>query len=376
MLKARKYVGLESLPPSYSELFAQASKQSFFLSLPWFQNFERTVVGQNDTVLVYGVEEEAANDPCPRCALVLQQKRGEGGLLRLTTVEAMSNYYTSYFGPAMSVHEGDIAQLSSAFVSGLWQDRKSWDVINLRPLDPQSPIFTTTIQAFRELGMAVQTYFCFGNWYLEVGGRSYEEYFQTLPKGLRKNIPYETRKLEKTGRVRIELVTDAQGLEQALDDYEKVYNTSWRIPEPYPDFIRGLARTAAANGWLRLGVLYLNDEPAAAQLWIVHAGVASIYKICYQEQFATLSVGKILTTRMMQHALDVDKVSEVDYLSGDDAYKKDWMSHRRERWGIMAFNLRTVKGLMQATGHIGGRFAKRAFLRLHERLRGVDQNVT
>jgi hypothetical protein len=41
-------------------------------------------------------------------------------------------------------------------------------------------------------------------------------------------------------------------------------------------------------------------------------------------------------------------VAEVDYLIGDDAYKQDWMSHRRERWGIVAYNPRTLFGLAGA----------------------------
>ena len=58
--------------------------------------------------------------------------------------------------------------------------------------------------------------------------------------------------------------------------------------------------------------------------------------------------------------MTVDKVKFVDYLSGDDAYKRDWMSHRRERWGILAFNLRTPRGAIAAARHVGARAVKRA----------------
>jgi len=61
----------------------------------------------------------------------------------------------------------------------------------------------------------------------------------------------------------------------------------------------------------------------------------------------------------MQHALDIDRVHEVDYLTGDDAYKKDWMSARRERWGMVAFNPRTPRGLLEAAWHFGTRATKR-----------------
>ncbi|MFZ2388006.1 MAG: hypothetical protein WAW69_09375, partial [Polaromonas sp.] len=40
-------------------------------------------------------------------------------------------------------------------------------------------------------------------------------------------------------------------------------------------------------------------------------------------------------------------VTEVDFLIGDDAYKKNWMSHRRERWGIVAYNPKTLGGIFE-----------------------------
>jgi CelD/BcsL family acetyltransferase involved in cellulose biosynthesis len=114
-----------------------------------------------------------------------------------------------------------------------------------------------------------------------------------------------------------------------------------------------LIRTCAQQGWLRLGICRVDGEPAAAQLWIVANGIASIYKLAYDEKFASLSIGSILTARLMRHAIDIDKVREIDYLTGDEPYKQDWMSHRRTRWGIVAFNLRSPRGLLSAARHIG-----------------------
>jgi CelD/BcsL family acetyltransferase involved in cellulose biosynthesis len=122
-------------------------------------------------------------------------------------------------------------------------------------------------------------------------------------------------------------------------------------------------------GALRLGIIYIDGEPAAAQLWIVHNGCALIYKLAYDERFADLSVGTILSAALFQHALDVDKVAVVDYLSGDDAYKKDWMSARRERWGILALNPRSLHGALAIARHIGGRAVKRVALLLSNRFR-------
>ena len=54
----------------------------------------------------------------------------------------------------------------------------------------------------------------------------------------------------------------------------------------------------------------------------------------------------------MRHALDDAAVTEVDHLTGDDRYKRDWMSHRRERWGIVAFNPGTARGFMEGAANL------------------------
>jgi hypothetical protein len=34
----------------------------------------------------------------------------------------------------------------------------------------------------------------------------------------------------------------------------------------------------------------------------------------------------------MEYVIDTDRVEEIDFLTGNDAYKQDWMSERRERF--------------------------------------------
>ena len=208
-------------------------------------------------------------------------------------------------------------------------------------------------------GLIPQTYFCFGNHYLQVNQRSFADYFQSLPSKLKNTISRKQKQFEKTAENRIVVYRDTGALDKGLDDYERIYRASWKIEEPHPQFIRGMCRTFAHLGWLRLGIAYLGEQPIAAQIWIVHGGIANIYKLAYDENFAKLSAGSILTKFLMQAVIDDEKVKEVDYLTGDDAYKKDWMSNRRERWGIIAFNRRTPYGLIAAARHSGGRLARR-----------------
>ena len=46
------------------------------------------------------------------------------------------------------------------------------------------------------------------------------------------------------------------------------------------------------------------------------------------------SPGTILTQYLMRYVIDTDKVAEIDFLTGNEHYKQDWMTVRREHLGI------------------------------------------
>ncbi len=356
MLDVKTYAGLSGLPSAYSDVFAESSAESIFLTREWFENFEKTVLPSGGVATVYGVERGTpASDPVAALVLLSHDR---SGLLAPRRLTSLTNYYTCFYGIAKKSGT-DVSGVADALVSRLWADRSSWDLVDLHPLPEASSDFSQLRDAFRNRGVAVQPYFCFGNWYLESQGMSYADYLNGRSSVLRKNIPYNRRRFERSADNRIEIATAPADVERALADYESVYLSSWKIPEAYPAFIRGLVGIAASRGWLRLGVAYVEGKPAAAQIWFVCSGVASIYKIAYDEQYSKLSVGTVLTARLMEHVLDVDKVRIVDYLSGDDDYKSKWMSARREFWGLLALNPRSLPGGLQIAKHVGGRFLKR-----------------
>lgn len=281
-------------------------------------------------------------------------------------LNTLSNYYSSLYAPlvfgaaeAAVVDLPVAASVWKALARAIRQHPARWSVLMLDPLDPQSDFFTGMRQALGSAGYTVDAYFCFGNWYLQVNGRSFTDYFSALPSPLRHSIERGRRRLTKQGVWGIE-IHQAPGvaLDAAIQHFELVYRASWKGQEPNARFIPALARMAAQLGWLRLGVLQLDGQPIAAQLWLVKDGKANIFKLAYVSGFERFSAGSVLTAALMQHAMDVDRVDEVDYLTGDDSYKRDWMSHRRERWGLVAFDWRTPKGLLAGSRHWLGKLRK------------------
>jgi hypothetical protein len=369
--RAQVYSGLEHLPESFLNLFEEAGRQSIFLALPWFRNFIQNAMAPEDRVRIYGMTG-ARGIPL---GMLLTRHSGTSSSFR--KLEALANYYSCFYAPHFAGPACESRRTLQSLTQAIAQEKPRWDAVEVKPLDVQAREFPEFVEAFKAAGFVVQTYFSFGNWYLPVNGRSFAEYSETLPSVLRNTLSRKRKKLEKTGRAKIEIVTGGEGLDAAIDAYMKVYLSSWKQPEPYPEFVPGLMRMCAEMGALRLGIICVDGEPAAAQLWIVHQGKALIYKLAYDERFADLSVGTILSAKLFERALDVDKVTEVDYLSGDDAYKKDWMSQRRERWGILALNPRTPRGVLAIARHVGGRTLKRVAVSLAKPFqRGKSPNST
>lgn len=353
------YRHFAELPAETASLFQHACQaRGFFVSRPWFENLVDAGMEMDTPVRIYAAREEAGRDIA--LLLPLRESHGRFGLRKL---EGLANWYSSLYA-VIAAPDREPRRTLHLLAQAIASESPRWDVLDFHPLDPRDPLFEPLLQALRGAGMAIQRYFCFANWYLEVAGRSYEAYAATLPSRLKSTLRRKGRQLEKSGRARFDIVCGGEQLEQAIAAYQAVYSHSWKSAEPAPAFLPGLIRTCASQGWLRLGIATVDGQPVAAQLWIVCNGVASIYKLAYDERYASLSIGSLLTERLMRHVIDIDHVAEVDYLTGDDAYKRDWMSHRRERCGIVAFNLRSVRGLAAAALNFSGVAVKSGLRRL------------
>ena len=328
------------------ELAATSAGQELFCTLVWF-----------DTLSTHGFARDA------RLHLLLgRDSSGRPGLLPLAATHGLTslgNYYSSLYGPVLC-DPSSLTELVDLACAHIRNDQTRWAFINLQPLAQDSAFARQAAASFAAAGYWADHYACFGNWYLEVAGRSFAQYFSGLPPTLRHNVERGRGRLTRAGSWSISIYpSPALDVEDGLRAYETIYAASWKQPEPFPGFIPHLCRMAAAQGWLRLGILTLDAQPIAAQIWIIKDGVASIYKLAYDERCGRFSPGSVLSAHMMEHCIDHDQVQMVDYLTGDDAYKKDWMSHRRERIGLIAFNPATVRGLTAGTWHFMKKWLKR-----------------
>lgn len=329
-----KFVGCSELDASAAKLFDGPARDSFDLSLPWYALLEAAATPSGQSMVMESLHRNGkAIAVLPWLILA---RRG-GAVLRSPTT-----FYSSLYRPILS-EEATQADLVFMLRQAIERFGVGWVRLDLMAVE--DPIFARMEDALGCIGLKVHRHFCHGNWYLPVNGRSYEQYFQGLSSQVRHTVLRRRRKFFAEGRGTLSLFTQVDDIDAAIRDWNAIYGASWKKPEPFTGFMPGLIQLCAEKGWLRMGLAKLDGIPIAAQIWIVNGGRASIYKLAYDERYARYSAGTLLTDFLMRQALDVDRVQEVDYLVGDDRYKKDWMSHRRERWGMVAYNPRRVMGL-------------------------------
>ena len=328
------------LPEPASSLLLAAAERSFFNHPCWYDALARSIVEPGGRTRLYVADGTGVS-----IGLVAAMPRAGTRRLR-----SLTNYYSCEHALLFGDLPGDPTAAIGELVGQIAAERPRWNAIAISTLDPRDSCYVILADAMRAAGYDVETYFEFGTWYENTAGLSFADYIAQRPSAMLATWRRKMRKGEESGGLGFRLYNDLVDVESGIASYETVYRASWKQAEPYPRFIPDLVRASAMLGALRLGILHLGDKPVAAQIWILWRGRATVFKLAHDQRHDDLSPGTLLSMRMMEQVLEIDRPSEISFGRGDDAYKKLWASKRRERWGLVAADPRTMRGLALAAG--------------------------
>lgn len=198
--------------------------------------------------------------------------------------------------------------------------------VTLEPVPGEDGSAIRLAQAFRAAGWQVAVEQCDTNHVLTVGGRSFAEYWSSRPGPLRTTLKRKARKVET------QVLTGFDPIVWA--EYEAIYAASWKPAEDQPAMLRAFAEAEGTAGRLRLGIARREGLAVAAQCWTVEGGIAYIHKLAHLESHKQLSAGTTLSAALFAHVIDIDRVALVDFGTGDQSYKADWMEQVRPRFRI------------------------------------------
>lgn len=207
--------------------------------------------------------------------------------------------------------------------------------VTLEPVPDEDGSATRLARAFRAAGWHVELRACDTNHIVQINGRSFAEYWAARPGRLRTTLKRKGKKVE----TRITTAFD----QRLWDEYERIYAASWKPAEGRPCMLRAFAMRESAAGRLRLGLAFHEGAAIAAQFWTVENGIAYIHKLAHLESHRHLSAGTTLSAALFAHVIDTDKVGLVDFGTGDQAYKADWMEATRPRFCIDCLDARQLR---------------------------------
>ena len=325
---------LKELRTVWNHLAERQGSHTPFLCFDWFETWLQHFLEDHklQILIVYREDEIVAIAP-----FTLRKERFKG--INIRKIELIGNIYSPIryllFNSSDDKERKKILFYIFEFFTKFCKD---WDIIDFYPIPEENHCFDLIKMAVNRTKFKPSEYFCFGDWYLDKIELSGDEYFEKLPKRVKKDISYNQRRLRNMGHYEFKLINNGD-VDHYMDIYYGVYSRSWQERESIgPNFHRDLAKMAVRNNWLRLGFLFFNNVAMASQFWLACDGTAFILKTVYDQEFKKYSPGKILTSEMMKYVIDKDRVKTADYIHGDETYKEDWASERRERKGILIYN--------------------------------------
>lgn len=270
-------------------------------------------------------QRTAAHCPPPGKPLVARARNAKGAAWLFlagsgAAVEALASWYTLEFG-LVSIGEG--VHLLEDIVRKLHGIAR----VTLFPVAEPEPIAA----AFRSAGWVVFVTPASVNWQVRPPA-TFEAFWASRPGKLRSTVK---RKAKKAA---LDIVIHRRFDAAAWEDYRAIYAESWKPEEGSWEFMRAFAEAEGAAGALRLGVAYREGAPVAAQLWHVENGRATIHKLAYAESAKEHSPGSILSEAMFRHVIEQDRPQLIDYGTGDQAYKADWMDEARPLFRVECFH--------------------------------------
>lgn len=289
-----------------SALLGPETQAAPFDRLAWWQGLEAHC-GLKPMLAV-------ARDGDAVAVLPLQARGGEWS--------ALANWYSFRVHPILSPG-ADGPALLAAIARDLAARTHRLSLSGVPDEDGSASLLTA---AFRAAGWHVAREPCDTNHVLEVGGRGFDAYLAGRPGTLRTTLK------RKAGKVECRVLTVFDG--DVWDAYEAIYAESWKPEEGSPAFLRAFAEAEGAAGRLRLGVAHAEGQAVAAQMWTVEGGTAFIHKLAHRESAKAISPGTSLSAALFRHAIDSDRVAWIDFGTGDNAYKRDWMEAVRPRYRL------------------------------------------
>lgn len=327
----------------------------FELTLPWLVATRDFMLSGNDEVVVHCLFSKTDSSAIDGSATASSAINHE---LELTvawplihnikneqlTLRSLSSFYSAVTEP-IYLTENSASQFSDLlqYIS----KNTAWHSMEISAIAEDSDVALAISRFFKHHKVFSQT----DNFYQDdLSG--FAKYYQQLPSQLKNTVRRRTKKLIATHQYEVQIITTLAEFTVAFEGYQHIYQQSWKGEEFSFDFIEQVCQCAIKEDKLRFGLLSIDGEPAAAQLWFIQEHSASIFKLAYDSKYKEFSVGSLLSMALSEYVLEQDKVASIEFGMGSEPYKKYWLAEQRQRVSYQLFNQQHFLGKVAAFRYI------------------------
>lgn len=337
MNRTETFHAFDEMPEEARQLAAAMAQENPFVADFWLQNFDKHLLRENerpDYIVFYEGDTPAVILPL-RVTVV--------GRTRLKKLTLSVNFYTTFFCLPRRP-DLDIEIYAERIARHLFSHYKKYALFEFAPLRKERLLERLSEVLKDRYDFRIRRYECHKNLYENVSEDDFDSYWQRRPSQLKNTYKRKLKQFSKMPDARMCIIDSVTDLESGFKDYEEVYRKSWKSAEYSSDFIFQVTASLLTRRQAKLGLIYIGDQPAAAQIWFRINTAWAVFKLAYDPAFSKMSVGTILTVGLLKAFFDEGATSEIDFLSGDDEYKKDWVAEQRIHFGIEAINRRSLLG--------------------------------
>jgi hypothetical protein len=173
-----------------------------------------------------------------------------------------------------------------------------------------------------------------------------EQFYMAHSTNHRAKLKRYIRRLEKEYPNSIKMVTYSQetDLDKAIKAASQIsrltyqYGLGYGFTDDYKT--RCLLTTAAKQGWLRIHILYINDEPCAFESWLKYKKAYVGYGVGFDPKWKKRRIGTVLFLKTIELLCADPTVEVIDYGFGDAEYKRIYCNKEWQEASVYIFALR------------------------------------
>lgn len=329
----------ESLRDDWSKLLAMRKTSSAFLTWEWLTAWWKVNNAGRELWLLTAWSGKDLVGIAP--LMLSNEKKHRLRFRLLQSIGALNTDESDFL-----VRDDDPAIIHS-LLDFILQNRHRWDALMLHEFRVGQPSTRTIQEVLTQSRLRIR-YKPSPHYHIPLAS-SWDEYFKSLSKNMRKNLERRLRRMKENHTLEIE---HHRGSQIRREHFETIFeiNRNGAFPEKYESeseraFHRELLHRMASQGWMEILFLKLDQEPVAFEYGFNVDGRFEDWRTGYNKDFRKQGIGKILLYFLLKEFSEKG-YQDFDFLRGDYDHKHDWHPSKRDFAGIIAVNPLHLPGIL------------------------------